>query len=75
MKTVDQHLADCLAAVDVLSPLELRLLDAHGCTLSEDVTATWDLPEQDLSMKWVIPPEHRSGLVVRWLASASLAPS
>ena len=44
MKTVDQHLADCLAAVDTLSPLELRLLDAHGCTLSEDVTATWDLP-------------------------------
>lgn len=44
MKTVDQHLADCLAAVGVLSPLELRLLDAHGCTLSEDVTATWDLP-------------------------------
>ena len=44
MKSVDQHLADCLAAVDTLSPLELRLLDAHGCTLSEDVTATWDLP-------------------------------
>ena len=44
MKTVDPHLADCLAAVDTLSPLELRLLDAHGCTLSEDVTATWDLP-------------------------------
>ena len=44
MKSVDQHLADCLASVDTLSPLELRLLDAHGCTLSEDVTATWDLP-------------------------------
>jgi molybdopterin molybdotransferase len=44
MKSVDQHLADCLAVVDTLSPLELRLLDAHGCTLSEDVTATWDLP-------------------------------
>ncbi|MBI5716922.1 MAG: cytochrome P450 [Burkholderiales bacterium] len=29
-------------------------------------TATWDLPEQDLSIKWVVPPEHRSGLVVRW---------
>jgi molybdopterin molybdotransferase len=44
MKSVDQHLEDCLSAVDTLSPLELRLLDAHGCTLSEDVTATWDLP-------------------------------
>ena len=29
-------------------------------------TATWDLPEQDLSLKWVVPPEHTSGLVVRW---------
>ena len=34
MKTVDQHLEDCLSAVDTLSPLELRLLDALGCTLS-----------------------------------------
>jgi cytochrome P450 len=29
-------------------------------------TATWDLPEQDLSLKWVVPPEHKGGLVVRW---------
>ena len=29
-------------------------------------TAKWELPEQDLSMKWVVPPEHKSGLVVRW---------
>jgi cytochrome P450 len=29
-------------------------------------TATWDLPGQDLSLHWVVPPEHRSGLVVRW---------
>ena len=29
-------------------------------------TATWELPEQDLSFKWVVPPEHKSGLVVRW---------
>jgi len=29
-------------------------------------TASWDLPEQDLSLKWVVPPEHKSGLVVRW---------
>ena len=44
MKTVDQHLDDCLSDIETLSSLELRLLDAHGCTLSEDVTATWDLP-------------------------------
>jgi cytochrome P450 len=30
-------------------------------------TAQWDLPAQDLSLKWVVPPEHKSGLVVRWL--------
>ena len=29
-------------------------------------TARWDLPAQDLSFKWVVPPEHKSGLVVRW---------
>ena len=26
----------------------------------------WELPAQDLSLKWVVPPEHKSGLVVRW---------
>jgi cytochrome P450 len=30
-------------------------------------TADWDLPPQDLSLKWVVPPEHKSGLVVRWM--------
>ena len=29
-------------------------------------TANWELPAQDLSLRWVVPPEHRSGLVVRW---------
>lgn len=29
-------------------------------------TATWELPAQDLSLRWVVPPEHKSGLVVRW---------
>lgn len=29
-------------------------------------TAKWELPAQDLSLRWVVPPEHRSGLVVRW---------
>jgi cytochrome P450 len=31
-------------------------------------TAKWELPAQDLSLKWVVPPEHQSGLVVRWSA-------
>ena len=29
-------------------------------------TAKWNLPAQDLSLKWVVPPEHKSGLIVRW---------
>jgi cytochrome P450 len=29
-------------------------------------TAKWELPAQDLSLQWVVPPEHKSGLVVRW---------
>jgi cytochrome P450 len=33
-------------------------------------TAKWDLPAQDLSLKWVVPPEHNSGLVVCWSKSA-----
>ena len=32
-------------------------------------TAKWDLPEQDLSLKWVVPPEYKTGLVVRWSKS------
>jgi retinoid hydroxylase len=32
-------------------------------------TANWDLPEQDLSLKWVVPSEHKTGLVVRWSRS------
>jgi retinoid hydroxylase len=26
----------------------------------------WTLPAQDMSMQWVVPPEHKSGLVVAW---------
>ena len=44
MKSVEQHLEDVLRDVSALSPLDLRILDAQGCTLSEDVTAPWDLP-------------------------------
>jgi cytochrome P450 len=28
----------------------------------------WELAPQDLSMRWVVPPEYKSGLVVRWTA-------
>lgn len=44
MKSVDQHQEDVLSGIAPLDPLDLRLLDAQGCTLSDDVTAPWDLP-------------------------------
>jgi molybdopterin molybdotransferase len=49
MKSVDEHLADVLAAVEPLAPLDLQLLDAHGCRLVDDVVAPHDLPPFDNS--------------------------
>ena len=49
LKTVDQHLADILAGIEPLAPLDLQLLDAHGCILAEDVVAEVDLPPFDNS--------------------------
>ncbi|MEV7214022.1 gephyrin-like molybdotransferase Glp [Kitasatospora cineracea] len=47
--SVDEHLADVLAAVAPLPPIELQLLDAQGCRLAEDVRAADDLPPFDNS--------------------------
>ncbi|MFD0272880.1 gephyrin-like molybdotransferase Glp [Kitasatospora sp. NPDC127111] len=47
--TVDEHLADVLAAVGPLPAIELRLLDAQDCRLDEDVLADGDLPPFDNS--------------------------
>ncbi|MFF3113884.1 gephyrin-like molybdotransferase Glp [Kitasatospora sp. NPDC057904] len=47
--TVDEHLADVLAAVTPLPAIELGLLDARGCRLDEDVLADGDLPPFDNS--------------------------
>ena len=49
MRSVDEHLAEVLSVVTPLAPLELSLLDAHGCVLAEDVTATAPLPGFDNS--------------------------
>ncbi|MEV4252421.1 gephyrin-like molybdotransferase Glp [Spirillospora sp. NPDC049652] len=49
MRTVEEHLAEILAAVPVLSPLELALLEARGGVLAEDVTAPVPLPPFDNS--------------------------
>ena len=49
MKSVDQHLEQVLRGLTPLAPLELQLLDAHGCILAEDVASTVDLPPFDNS--------------------------
>ncbi|AZM93126.1 molybdopterin molybdenumtransferase MoeA [Streptomyces sp. W1SF4] len=49
MWSVDEHLADVLAAVRPLEPIELQLLDAQGCVLVEDVTVPVALPPFDNS--------------------------
>ncbi|MFD5783426.1 gephyrin-like molybdotransferase Glp [Streptomyces sp. NPDC058220] len=47
--SVDEHLADILAAVRPLDPIELQLPDAQGCVLVEDVTVPVALPPFDNS--------------------------
>ena len=47
--SVTEHLEDILATVRVLDPIELRLLDAQGCVLVEDVAVPLSLPPFDNS--------------------------
>ncbi|GAA2240568.1 molybdopterin molybdenumtransferase MoeA [Streptomyces ruber] len=47
--SVSEHLADVLAGVRPLEPIELQLLDAQGCVLVEDVMVPVSLPPFDNS--------------------------
>ncbi|WP_436990826.1 molybdopterin molybdotransferase MoeA [Streptomyces sp. enrichment culture] len=47
--SVDEHLADVLRSVGPLEPIELHLLDAQGCVLTEDVLVPVSLPPFDNS--------------------------
>lgn len=49
MKRVADHLSDVLETIRPLPALDVQLLDAHGCVLSEDVVAPWPLPQFDNS--------------------------
>lgn len=49
MLSVSEHLDRILSVVQPLSPLELGLMDAHGCILTEDVVAPDPLPGFDNS--------------------------
>jgi molybdopterin molybdotransferase len=47
VRSVEEHLADVLSIAKALQPLEVGLLDAHGCILAEDVVAAGPLPTFD----------------------------
>ncbi len=49
MISVEEHLAAMLAGIEPVAPLDLQLLDAHGCILAEGVQADVDLPPFDNS--------------------------
>jgi len=49
MQTVESYLSEVLAAIRPLPPRELRLDEAGGGVLTEDVTAAWPLPPFDNS--------------------------
>ncbi len=49
MIRVEEHMDAVLNGVQPLSPLEVQLIDAHGCILAEDITAPLDLPPFDNS--------------------------
>nr|WP_174257436.1 gephyrin-like molybdotransferase Glp [Phytoactinopolyspora alkaliphila] len=42
-------MSDVLEAIRPLPPLDVHVLDAHGCVLTEDVVAPWPLPQFDNS--------------------------
>jgi molybdopterin molybdotransferase len=49
VKRVEEHLEDVLRGIRPLEALDVQLLDAHGCTLEEDVVAAVDVPSFDNS--------------------------
>ena len=49
MPTVEEHRQRCLDGVRPLEPVELDLLEAHGCVLAADVVSPLDLPGFDNS--------------------------
>jgi molybdopterin molybdotransferase len=49
VRSVDEHLGEVLSVIKPLMPLEVGLLDAHNCVLTDDVVATDPLPGFDNS--------------------------
>ena len=42
--SVDEVRSRVLGAIEPLPPIELPLLEAHGCVMASDVTAEYDVP-------------------------------
>lgn len=51
MKSVADHLAECLAVATPLPPFAVALGDAVGCILAEDVRSRVDVPQADLAAR------------------------
>jgi molybdopterin molybdotransferase len=51
VRTVDEHVAEVLARIAPLEPLDVALLDARGCLLADRVTAPWPLPPFDAAAR------------------------
>ncbi|MBR5950329.1 MAG: molybdopterin molybdotransferase MoeA [Actinomycetaceae bacterium] len=49
MKSVSQHLKECLALVEPLPPFFVELAEAVGCVLAEDVRSLVDVPAANLA--------------------------
>nr|WP_246451389.1 gephyrin-like molybdotransferase Glp [Allostreptomyces psammosilenae] len=49
LEPVERHLERVLSAIRPLAPLDMQVLDAHGCLLAEDVTAPGNVPPFDNS--------------------------
>ena len=49
MRSVDEHLGEVLGLIGPLHPIEMGLLDSHGCILAEEVATTFPLPAFDNS--------------------------
>jgi molybdopterin molybdotransferase len=49
VKRVADHLSEILSVIRPLKPIDVQLLDANGCVLTDDVTASWSLPQFDNS--------------------------
>ena len=49
MLSVEEYREQVLEGIHALAPIDMPLLDAHGCVLATEVSAPWPLPSFDNS--------------------------